>query len=126
MSELLSKPLDPPAATHNLEWKDIIMSFCFTSAVAIALQSQQTHSKFPPSFYLLCFAMLLTFSALFVAKFISSKFPTAARALELLAVFVAAAAFFLAIAIPLPLPLKFATWAICAVSFLAIIICNIL
>ncbi|KAG2727721.1 hypothetical protein I3760_01G170900 [Carya illinoinensis] len=127
MFELLPKPLDPSAATsQNLEWKDIIMSFCFISVIAIALQSQQTHSNFPPSLYLLCFAMLLIFSALFVAKFISSKFPPLARALELLAVFVAAAAFFLAVAIPLPLPLKFATWAIFGVSLLTIIICNIL
>ncbi|KAG6732371.1 hypothetical protein I3842_01G173700, partial [Carya illinoinensis] len=111
---------------HNLEWQDIIMSFCFTSAIAIALQSQQTHSNFPPSFYPLCFAMLLIFSSLFVAKFISSKFPTLARALELLAIFVAAAEFFLAVVIPLPLSLKFATWAIFGVSLLTIIICNIL
>ncbi|KAG6732372.1 hypothetical protein I3842_01G173800 [Carya illinoinensis] len=113
------------STSQDLEWKDIIMSFCFISVIAIALQAQQTHSNFPPSLYLLCFAMLLIFSALFVAKFISSKFPTLARALELLAVFVAAAAFFLAVAIPLPLPLKFATWAIFGVSLLTIIICNI-
>ncbi|KAB1219400.1 hypothetical protein CJ030_MR3G001117 [Morella rubra] len=104
-------------ARQDVEWQKIIMAFCFASALSIALQSLQIQSPLPLSCHLLSMRILLTFSALFVAKFVRSKFPTVARVLEQVAVFVAAGGFFLAIAIPLPLHLKFATWAICAISF---------
>lgn len=112
-------------ARQDVEWQKIIMAFCFASALSIALQSLQIQSPLPLSFHLLSMAILLTFSALFVAKFVRSKFPTAARVLEQVAVFVAAGGFFLAIAIPLPLHFQFTTWSICAISLLSIIICGI-
>ncbi|KAB1200668.1 hypothetical protein CJ030_MR0G006653 [Morella rubra] len=105
-------------ARQDVEWQNIIMAFCFASALSIALQSLQIHSPLPLSCHLLSMAILLTFSALFVAKFVRSKFPTAARVLEQVAVFVAAGGFFLAIAIPLPLHLKFHLGHMCYLTAL--------
>ncbi len=124
-----SQPVTPVVARQNierrnLEWQDIIMGFCFTSALGIALQSMQTPCQLPPSFHLLSLAVVFTFSALFVAKFISSKFPVPAQAVEKVAVFFMTTAFFHAIAIPLPLHLKFSTWAIYVVSLLVVFVCS--
>lgn len=107
---------------QNLQWQDIILGFCFASAHGIALQFVKTPSQFPPSFHLLSLALVLTFSAVFVAKLISSKFPDTAQVIEKVAVFFAATAFFLAISIPLPLNLKFFTWAIYCVLLLPVFI----
>ena len=132
MSHLLPKSSHSPTVTtdvarqnierRNLEWQDLIMGFCFTSALGIALQSMQTPSQISPSVHLLSLAVV--FSALFVAKFISSKFPDQAQAVEKVAVFFMTTAFFHAIAIPLPLHLKFSTWAIYVVLLLVVFVCN--
>ena len=107
---------------RNLQWQDIILGFCFTSAHGIALQFVKTPSQLPPSFHLLSLALVLTFSAVFVAKLISPKFPDTAQVVEKAAVFFAATAFFLAISIPLSLNLKFFTWAIYGVLLLPVFI----
>ena len=116
-----SQPTDPEAtpvaAEQNIEpqnpqWQGIIMGFCFTSALQIALQYMNTPSQLPLTFHLLSLTVVLTFSALFVAKLISSKYPVPAQVIEEIAVFFVTTAFFLAITVPMPLCLKFLTWAI--------------
>uniref|UniRef100_A0A7N2RBK6 Uncharacterized protein n=1 Tax=Quercus lobata TaxID=97700 RepID=A0A7N2RBK6_QUELO len=114
-------PEAPPVTTvvakqdiepRNPQWQDIIMGFCFTSALQIALQYTKTPSQLPLSFHLLSLTVVLTFSALFVAKLISSKYPVSAQVVDEVAVFFVTTAFFLAITIPMPLCLKFLAWAI--------------
>ena len=107
---------------RNLQWQDIILGLCFTSAIGIAVQFLKTPSQLPPSFQLLSLTLVLTFSAVFVSKLISSKFPDTAQVVEKVAVFFAATAFFLAISITLPLNLKFFTWAIYGVLLLPVFI----
>ncbi|KAK7844330.1 hypothetical protein CFP56_010996 [Quercus suber] len=111
-------PEAPPVTTvvakqnielRNPQWQDIIMGFCFTSALQIALQYTKTPSQLPLSFHLLSLTVVLTFSALFVAKIISSKYPVSAQVVDEVAVFFVTTAFFLAITIPMPLCLKFLT-----------------
>ncbi|KAL4633960.1 hypothetical protein ACB092_04G161600, partial [Castanea dentata] len=102
-----------PIEPRNPQWQEIIMGFCFASALQIALQYTKTpSSQLPLSFHLLSLTVVLTFSALFVAKLISSKYPVSAQVVDEVAVFFVTTAFFLAITIPMPLCLKFLTWAI--------------
>ena len=101
-----------PSSPRNLKWQDIIMGFCFTSALQIAHQYTKTPSQLPLSFHLLSLTVVLTFSALFVAKLISSKYPVSAQVVDEVTVFFVTTAFFLAITIPMPLCLKFLSWAI--------------
>nr|POE52355.1 hypothetical protein CFP56_65587 [Quercus suber] len=111
-------PVTPVLAKQNIEprnpqWQDIIMGFCLTSALQIALQYIKTPSQLLPlSFHLLSLTVVLTFSALFVAKLIGSKYPVPAQVVNEVAVFFVTTAFFLAITIPMPLYLKFLSWAI--------------
>lgn len=123
--DLESPPVTPvPVVTRqnlerrNLQWQDIIMGFCFTSALEIALQSTQTASQLSPSFHWLSLAVVLTFSTLFVAKFMSSKYPVHAQVVEKVAVFFVTTAFFLAIAISLPPSFHIFIWTVYAVLLL--------
>ncbi|KAK9278970.1 hypothetical protein L1049_028552 [Liquidambar formosana] len=111
-------------AQQNLNWLKIVLAFCFSSAIDIALQSVQSHPQLPQTFHLLSLAILFSFASLFVAKFICSKFPIAAQVLEQVSVFFAATAFFLAVTIPFPQSLKCTTWAVYAVCVLTILICH--
>ncbi|KAJ4723576.1 putative GTPase IMAP family member 1 [Melia azedarach] len=107
------------AAAEVVDWPNVVMGFCFTSAVEIA----KAKSDLSPSYYPLSFAILLTFLCLFVAKLIAQKFIFASQVLQKVAIFVAATAFVFATTIPFPLPLKCATWALYAVSLLFTAIC---
>ncbi|KAK9278137.1 hypothetical protein L1049_027696 [Liquidambar formosana] len=111
-------------AQKNLDWTKIVLGFCLSSAVDIALQSVQTQSQLPPIFHWLSLAISFAFASLFVAKFISWKFPIPAQMLEHAAVFFAATAYFVAVTIPFPMSLKCISWAVYVVSLLAILICN--
>ena len=120
-----------PLAQHNLNWSKLAIAFCFGSALEIAHQSQQYSqsqlSQFPSTLYLvLCFAISVSFSCIFVAIFIRFKFSMAAQVLEYVGVFSAVTAFFLAITSPFPLYLKCTIWALYGVSLLAIVICHLL
>ncbi|KAL4632279.1 hypothetical protein ACB092_04G038400 [Castanea dentata] len=123
--DLESRPVTPvPAVTRqslerrNLQWQDIIMGFCFTSALEIAIQSTQTASQLSSSLHWLSLAVVLTFSTLFVAKFMSTKYPVHAQLVEKVAVIFATTVFFLAIAITLPPSFHIFIWAIYAVLLL--------
>jgi hypothetical protein len=109
-----------------MEWAEIVIAACWTSAIDIALQSVQVKSL-PAAFHLLSLAILLAFASFFVSQFIkSSNFLVTAQALEKFGLFFTATAFFVAISIPFPFYLKFVSWAVYTISMLAILICSCL
>ena len=110
---------------QNLEWRNVIMAFCFASSLEIALKSlDPPNRQLPLTFHLLSLAIMLTFSALFVSKFIYSKFRIASQFLEQVAIFFAVTAFFVTASIPLPLFFKCTNWAIYVVSLFTIWLSN--
>ncbi|KAJ6973400.1 hypothetical protein NC653_033664 [Populus alba x Populus x berolinensis] len=71
----------------TLEWPDIIIAFCFESAIQIALQYEKPQQpKLPISLFLLSFSILLTFCSLLVSQLISNKFPDISKVLEKIAI----------------------------------------
>ncbi|KAJ6873917.1 hypothetical protein NC651_032688 [Populus alba x Populus x berolinensis] len=55
----------------TLEWPDVIIAFCFESAIQIAIQYEKSqHPKLPVSLFLHSFAILLTFCTLLVSQLI--------------------------------------------------------
>lgn len=128
VQQLPSSVIGEVVAQH-LDLTMIVMGFCFTSAIGMALQSDRSgHTQLPSaSQHLLSLLIVFALSSVSVARFINfNKFPFTVRTLELLGVFFAVAAFYFAITIPLPLPLKCTTWALFALSMLAILVCNCL
>lgn len=114
-------------AKKVFEWQNVIMGFCFSSALEIAILSAETQKELSPSFCVLSFAILLTFLSLFFSKLIAHKFPAASKAIDKAAIFVAATTFALATTIPLIAKfrkLKYAVWALYALSLLIIFACN--
>ena len=109
---------------HHMEWAEIVIAFCLASAIDIALLSVQVHSQLPVPFHLFSLAILLAFASTVVSKFINPKFLLTAQVLEKSGVFFTVTAFFMAITIPFPFCLKFASWAVYAISALTILICN--
>ncbi|ESR56179.1 hypothetical protein CICLE_v10024327mg, partial [Citrus x clementina] len=95
----------------SLQWQNIVIAFCFTSAIEIAVLFAQAKS-FPLSisFYLLSFVILIIFLSHFVAKAVGENFTVTSKFLEKLIVFLAATSFIIAITIPFPLWLKCTAW----------------
>ena len=109
---------------HHMEWDDIVIGFCLASAIDIVLLSVQVNSQLPVPFHLFSLAILLAFASTVVSKFINPKFLVTAQVLEKCGVFFTATAFFMAITNPFPFCLKFTSWAVYAISALAILIWN--
>ena len=104
---------------HNVEWAEIVViGFCLSSAIDMAILSLQVHSQLPALFHLFSLAILLAFASIVVSKFINPKFLLKVQVLEKCGV----TAFFKAITIQFPLYLKFASWTVYAISALAILI----
>jgi uncharacterized membrane protein YadS len=83
------------------------MEFCFEAAIQIALQYENPqHSKLPVPFFLLSFAILLTFCSLLVSQVIKNRFHDVSKVLEKIAISLAASAFFTTITSLLILSLK--------------------
>ena len=97
---------------HNMEWAEIVIGFCLSSAIDTAIPSLQVHSQLPALFHLFSLAILLAFASIVVSKFINPKFLVTVQVLEKCGVFFTVTAFFMAITIPFPLFLKFASWAV--------------
>ena len=112
------------ALVHHMEWAEIVIAFCLAWATDIALLSVQEQSQLPVPFHLFSLAVLLAFASTVVSKFINPKFFLTVQVLEKCGVFFTVTAFFIAITIPFPFCLKFASWAVYAISALAILICN--
>ena len=123
---IVDRERPPNPINWAAEWQNTILTLCSTTATGIAIQSMEKEFQFPPSFHWLSLANSLTFSALFVAKFVGRKSPAAVKVLEQFAVFLAVTIFFLAVAIPLPLHFKYSAWAIYAVTMIIVFICEIL
>ena len=119
-----SAPINSDIDKKNIEWQNIVLMFCFTTAIRIAIQSTEMNSQFPPSFQWLSLANVLTFSALFVAKFVGKVSPTTVKVLEQGAILLAATIFFLATTISLTQHLKYVTWAIYVVTMIVVFICK--
>ncbi|KAL5784097.1 hypothetical protein ACOSQ2_006489 [Xanthoceras sorbifolium] len=123
-SQLVITPVLDPENQNQilLQWKNIAMGFCFTSALEISLLFAQTKSQLSISFHLLSFAILLIFLCLFVSNFIAHKFPTTVQVMEKIAVLLAATVVVFAIAIPFPLSLKCVIWALYVISLIAVLV----
>ncbi|KAK0607918.1 hypothetical protein LWI29_022605 [Acer saccharum] len=105
-----------------LQWKNIGMAFCFTSAFEISLLFAKTNSQLSNSLHLLSFAIFLTFLFLFVSNFIAHKYARTAQVLEKIAVLLVATAVVFTITIPFPLILKCVTWALYSISLIVVLI----
>ena len=112
--------------TIMLELPLVIVGFCFTTAIEIALYSLQPDARLPATLHLVSFAILLSFASLLVSKYIHSNLPFPSKVMEHLGVLFATIAFFLAITLSFPLCLKLTSWSIFALSLLAILICNLI
>ncbi|KAG5533533.1 hypothetical protein RHGRI_027650 [Rhododendron griersonianum] len=108
----------------NLDFPILVVAFCLTSVVEIAIGSLENHTVYPLSFHLLRLMIVFAFASIFVAKYIAPKKPNAARLLESVGVFFGVTAFFLAVTISFPRCLMIISWIIYALSLLAILLCN--
>ena len=123
--EMRCSPSLADAQSQIRDARYVILPFCFSSVLEIAFNRSaqpiiRHHEQLPGILDLLSLSIVLTFSALFVSKFIHSRFQMIVQFLEKFAIFFSVTAFFIAASIQLPLYLKFANWAIYAVSLFTI------
>ncbi|GAY53254.1 hypothetical protein CUMW_147950 [Citrus unshiu] len=107
-----------------LQWQNVVLAFCFTSAIEIAVLFEQTKSPLSVSFYLLSFVILVIFLSLFVGKSVGQSFTVPSQVLEKAPIFLAATSFIITITIPLPPWLTCTTRALYALCLIIIVICN--
>jgi hypothetical protein len=105
---------------HIRDWSNIMITFVLAFAPAIPLTYAQIDSTFSPTFHVLSFELLLSFTLFFLSKFMKSKFPEVARGLDIAGVVFAVTALFTAITIPFPLYLQIITWVVYAFSIVAV------
>ncbi|KAB2616440.1 hypothetical protein D8674_023028 [Pyrus ussuriensis x Pyrus communis] len=115
---------------NNLDWPEIIIMFCLTSAIGLALLSVQIPSgQLPVIFYFLGLSILLAFTCILVSKFVHSNYCPAGISIPRLfhnfGLFFGVIAFFISITIPFPLWFKCAAYSICVTAFLLIVLCNL-
>jgi len=109
------------------ELRKTLLSLCFTAAIHITIQyGQVAESEAHYPIILISLAVVAIFASLFVSPFIGKKIPTASKALEKVAFFLAATTFFFAIATPFPLGIKCAIWAVYIMSLITIAFCTCL
>ena len=112
------------ALQQDLQWLNVILTFCFTSAFEVSLhqqQSSQTNQSNYSSIFI-SFAILLTVVLLLVIKLIGERFTKIFQALEKVAILIATAAFFYIVVIPFPIGIKYSIWAILAISLLIAVV----
>ncbi|GMI97217.1 hypothetical protein HRI_003391000 [Hibiscus trionum] len=113
------KQPESSAAQQHIQWKNSVLSFCFSYAIAVSIQYAQTDHRPPDSsLVLLSFLVQLTFNLFFLALFIRPYSNKTSEMLEKVGFVVAAAAFCHAIAIPFPFELKCAVFAVFIVFLL--------
>ncbi|KAH7856392.1 hypothetical protein Vadar_000842 [Vaccinium darrowii] len=117
----LPLPNAQPQQQNNFDFPTLVLAFCLTGALEIAIQYRTDNTLI---FHLLCLMVVFAFASIFVAKSIASKHLNAARKLDSVGVFFGVTAFFFAITISFPLCLTIMSWIIYGLSLLAIIICN--
>ncbi|PON83622.1 hypothetical protein TorRG33x02_205790 [Trema orientale] len=109
---------------QHIHWPEVVMGFCFASAVQIATLWSQLQSNFAPIFDVVSTAILLSFATIFVSKYIGSKFPRTALVLEQLGVLFAVTGFFITVTISFPKPLVITTWVVYVICLFIILVCN--
>nr|CCH50998.1 T3.5 [Malus x robusta] len=122
-------PAEPPPAAaaassrpprkHNFDWATIILAYCLSTAIAMALIPIQVHSKqLPLTFCFLGLVITLSFSSILVTKCIqNSKCPRIiVHLFHYFGVFFGVTAFFVSITIPFPLWFKCTASVIYAAS----------
>ncbi|KAG7944352.1 hypothetical protein I3843_15G096300 [Carya illinoinensis] len=108
---------------HNMDvWAKIMLPFCLTAAIDIALVHVQLHSQFPRDFHWLSLTILLAVACFFVAGFINPKYVGTAKVLVNCSVFFTYTSFFITITVPVSLPLKITSWLVYAISVLAVVL----
>ncbi|VVA23278.1 PREDICTED: T2 [Prunus dulcis] len=115
------------AADRNLDWGKIVVVYCLSTGVAMALiHTQVDPSKLPLSFFFLGLAVLLAFACIMVSKFVQhSNCPRiTVHLFHFFGVFFAVTAFFISITIPFPLWFKCTASVIYVASGLVVIFCN--
>ena len=128
LGKLESKELDLESAViqHSVleieRWANIIVCFCFASAIEIALVSAQLHYHLLPIFHFLSLSIFFGFASLLISVVINSKFPKTARLLEGASVFFVVTAFFIAISIPLPLCLKLTVLVVYVICLILVVL----
>ncbi|KAB2607488.1 hypothetical protein D8674_007205 [Pyrus ussuriensis x Pyrus communis] len=117
---------------NNLDWATIIVVFCFTAAIGIAVlpfQGPSGQLHLPVIFYFLGLSVLLAFTCILVSKFIHFSYCpagiTIAPIFHQLGIFFGVTAFFISISIPFPLWFKCAALSIYVVTFLLVVLCNL-
>ncbi|PSS08022.1 Cytoplasmic polyadenylation element-binding protein [Actinidia chinensis var. chinensis] len=107
-----------PRPRHNLELPMLVLAFCLTAAIDIAIQSVQNRKQYPLTFHLVCLMMVFALASIVVAKYVHQNYPNGARMLENFGVLFGITSFFFAITMSFPI------WLIYALSLLAILACN--
>ncbi|KAB2607480.1 hypothetical protein D8674_007197 [Pyrus ussuriensis x Pyrus communis] len=119
-------------ANNNLDWANIIVVFCLTAAIGLALlplqipSHQVLHSAI---FYFLGLSVLLAFTCILVSKFIHVSYCPSGISIPHIfhhfGLFFGVTAFFISITIPFPLWFKCTTYSIYATAFLLVLLCNL-
>lgn len=118
----LESQLEIRTTSSSAQSLNVIMAFCFTSVLEIALLSSAQPTKqhqLPLIFDLLSLAILLTFSTLFTSKFIKSRNQIVVQFLEQLAIFFSVTVFFVGFRFICPSTSSL-LWAIYAVSLFTV------
>lgn len=78
------QPFPPPNVQQqdNLDFPILVVVFCLTGAIEIAIPSLENQPVHPVTFHSLRLMIVLTIASIFVAKYIASKKHNAARLLE--------------------------------------------
>ncbi|KAM1039391.1 hypothetical protein EV1_028501 [Malus domestica] len=126
-------PLRPATATssrtskHNLDWAKIIMAYCLSTAIGMALVPIQLHSDhLPLTFCVLGLAILLAFTCIMVSKFIqhSNSPRRIVHLFHYFGVFFGVTAFFISVTIPFPVWFKCTASVIYVASGLVVLFCH--
>ncbi|KAM1204610.1 hypothetical protein FF1_005500 [Malus domestica] len=117
---------------NNLDWATIIVVFCLTAAIGIAVlpfQGSSGQFHLPVIFYFFGLSILLAFTCILVSKFIHFSYCPAgikiAPIFHQLGLFFGVTAFFISISIPFPSWFKCAALSIYVVTFLLVVLCNL-
>ncbi|KAB2616419.1 hypothetical protein D8674_023007 [Pyrus ussuriensis x Pyrus communis] len=112
---------------HNLDWAKIIVAYCLSTAIGMALIPIQLHSnQLPLTFCFLGLAILLAFTCIMVSKFIQYSNPPRiiVHLFHYFGVFFGVTAFFISVTIPFPLWFKCTAFLIYVASGLVVLICH--
>ncbi|KAL6275195.1 hypothetical protein ACE6H2_018796 [Prunus campanulata] len=116
---------------NNLDWAKIIVVFCFTAAIGLALLPLQLHDshELPLNFNFLGLTVLLAFTCILVSKFVHFNYCPAGISISYLfhnvGLFFGFTAFLISITILFPLWFKCTAYSIYVAAYFLIILCNL-